>query len=74
MKNIAGGEYIDIPDGWGKTSFFGRLIESGACQYESLVREPQAGGLTIRQVFDLMRMLDWRDYKRMVMAERHAPR
>lgn len=73
MQNVAGGEYIDIPDGWGKTSFFGRLLDTN-CQYESLVRAPKDGGLTIKQVYDLLRILDWQDYKRMVIAERHGPK
>lgn len=74
MRGVTGGEYIDIPEGWGETAFFGRLIEAGACRYESLVREPGDGGLTMRQVFDLHRMLDWRDYKSMTLAERRRPK
>lgn len=38
-------------------SFFGRLVDAGACRYTELVD----GTLSIQNVFDMHRMLDYRE-------------
>lgn len=86
MRLLPGGEYIDIPEGWERTSFFWRLVEGGF-PADSLEREPvvrrQADGscsldsngwLSWKRVFERCRMLDWRDYKTMTLAERRKAR
>lgn len=67
---MSGHEFVGIPDGWHEIAFFARLVNAGICKYESLVAAPADGGLTVAQVFDLQRMLDWRDYCEMAATER----
>jgi hypothetical protein len=67
---MSGYEYVDSPEGWGGIAFFARLVNAGVCGIGELARPPATGGLTIRQVFDLHRMLDWRDYCDSEIAER----
>lgn len=70
MKGLPDGVSIEVPEGWGATAFYSRLVAAGVCRFESLVAEPMAGGMTVRQAFDLHRMLDWRDYCEAVVLEK----
>lgn len=58
MRGIGGKNPAAIPDGWAKTSFFGRIVNAGQCGFKDLVE----GAVTVEHVFEMHRMLDLRDY------------
>ncbi|MDR1534724.1 MAG: hypothetical protein LBU64_06435 [Planctomycetota bacterium] len=70
LDDLPGGEWLEVPEGWEGISFFGRLVNAGVCRLRDLTREPAEGGLTVREVFDLHRMLDWKLYGEITLAER----
>ena len=70
MEGVPGGEWVEVPEDWERIAFFGRLLEAGLCRHESLVREPADGGFGLAEVFGLQRMLDWRMYRDLTLAER----
>ena len=65
---------MEAPAGWTGNAFFLRLLIAGVCGVKDLMREPGDGGLTIGEVFELHRALDWRDYVEAITAERAAAR
>ena len=58
MFGLASVAYEEIPDGWRRALFFGRLANAGLCTYGEL----RQGKLTLRDIFDMHRMLDFTDY------------
>jgi hypothetical protein len=71
MAGVTGGEYIDIPDGWGGAAFFRRLTKNGHCTYAELLRDDV---FTMKDVFDMHRAQDWTDYCEMEMSGRARAR
>ena len=61
MKNMHGAKWERVPDGWSAASFFGRVAIAGLCSYAELAN----GLLGVADVFEMHRMLDYRDCTRL---------
>lgn len=57
---------VAIPEGWGTAAFFDRIHRAGMCTYDKLCD----GTIGIQNVFEMLRMCDWREYCGLVAAER----
>ena len=59
-------QQMKVPAGWEYESFFGRVVMAGLCRYLEL----REGGVSIPAVFEMFRLLDWKDYCTGVALER----
>ncbi len=57
---------LKVPPGWECESFFGRIVVAGLCRYGEL----RSGDISIPTVFEMFRLLDWKDYCTSVALER----
>lgn len=70
MRKVSGMGGVTIPDGWESAALFGRLVTAGVCGYEYL----RSVTTTPRDVFQMLRMLDFRDYCELKAMEKARKR
>lgn len=63
------GEAFAPPAEWGDLPLFERLVRNGLCSYMDLLRP----GLTAKDIYDMCRMLDMPEYRRIESAVRSRP-
>ena len=73
MRGVRGGGSVPVPKGWETVSFFSRLTTNGMCAHDKLID----GTLSLKDVFDMHRQLDFKDYvhlKSLEMAKKQNGR
>lgn len=66
MTGLLGAGTVPVPEKWRRESFFGRLVVKGLCSYAYLA----SSDTPVKNVFGLLRMLDFDDYLERASVER----